>query len=55
MKKKPEDSVSFSAMRSNQNGVFITGSLSLGEIYDRYHEKNDKMLYLRVVGLNSFG
>lgn len=55
MKKNPEDSLSFMAMVGDRKGVLVSVTHNLGQLYDLHHDREDKMLYLRVAELNSFG
>ena len=33
----------------------LTPNLRLGELYDKYHDIDDKMMYLKLIRENSFG
>jgi hypothetical protein len=33
----------------------LTSGMCFGDIYEKYHDIDDKMLYLRLVRENSFG
>ena len=38
-----------------KNKTNLTANRQIGEIYDLYHDRDDKMLYLQVLTSNPFG
>lgn len=38
-----------------KNKTNLTGNRLIGDIYDLYHDRDDKMLYLQVLTSNPFG
>ena len=43
------------SLASPKNGMIVQANREIGEIYDLYHDRDDKMLYLKVLVANIFG
>lgn len=43
------------SLASPKNGIIIQPNRQIGELYDLYHDRDDKMLYLKVLVANIFG
>ena len=43
------------SLAAPKNGAIVQPSRSIGELYDLYHDRDDKILYLKVLTADIFG